>query len=311
MTFSNLHTSPGHIRPRDVQVAQISANTTVLRSRTWDRLRFELEYSRQRGTTANSYLIQADKIALLDPPGGSFTEIYLQALEQTIDLERLDYVILSHVNPNRLITLQALLEKAPQVTVVCSRPGSIFLRNHLKDALKAATTTWEKQIYPVRGKETLDLGQGHCLTFIAVPTPRWPDGLCAYDAKTRILYTDKLFGAHVCDDSVFDDNWKQLDDDRRYYYDCLHAAQAQQVSANLDKFALISAKYYAPAHGPIVRYSLSRLSYDYRQWRLQQNTKELTVALLYASAYGNTATLSQSIAQGLLQANIAVELIKL
>lgn len=309
MTLSHLNTLPAQIRPRDVQATQISTNTTVLRSRIWDRLRFEMEYSRQRGTTVNSYLIQADKIALLDPPGKSFTKIYLQELQQTLDLAQLDYVILSHVNPNRIVTLQALLEQAPQVTLICTRTGAVFLRNHFKDALKTTTATWEKQIYTVRGKETLDLGQGHSLTFIPVPTPRWPDGLCTYDAKTHILYSDKLFGAHVCNDSIFDDNWKQLDDDRRYYYDCLHAAQAQQVGAALDKFALISAKYYAPANGPVVRHSLSRLRYDYRQWRQQQSTKELTVALLYASAYGNTATLSQAIAQGLLQANVAVELI--
>ena len=132
MTLSNPNTSSSHIRPRDVQTAQISTNTTVLRSRVWDRLRFEMEYSRQRGTTVNSYLIQADKIALLDPPGKSFTEIYLQELQQTIDLAKLDYVILSHVNPNRIVTLQALLELAPQVTVVCTRPGAVFLKNHFK-----------------------------------------------------------------------------------------------------------------------------------------------------------------------------------
>ncbi|MCF2149042.1 hypothetical protein IQ276_021950 [Desmonostoc muscorum LEGE 12446] len=45
-------------RPRDVQVAEIGKDTLVLRSRTWERLKFEVEYSRQRGTTANSYLIQ-------------------------------------------------------------------------------------------------------------------------------------------------------------------------------------------------------------------------------------------------------------
>jgi len=54
-------------KPRDVQVLPIGIDTTVLRSRTWTRLRFEIEYALAKGTTANSYLIQADKIALLDP----------------------------------------------------------------------------------------------------------------------------------------------------------------------------------------------------------------------------------------------------
>jgi flavin reductase (DIM6/NTAB) family NADH-FMN oxidoreductase RutF len=65
--------------------------------------------------------------------------------------------------------------------------------------------------------------------------------------------------------------------------------------------------YYAPAHGPVVRYSLSRFTYDYRQWCQKQKSQELSVALLYASAYGNTAILANAIAQGLIQNGINVE----
>ncbi len=288
------------IKPRDVQVASIgAADTTVLRSRTWDRLKFEVEYSLQRGTTANSYLIQADKTALLDPPGESFTEIFLNQLQQCINVQELDYIILGHVNPNRTVTLKGLLDLAPQVTFICSKSGAVGLRT--------AFPVQELNIWVARGDETIDLGRGHQLQFIPIPTPRWPDGLCTYDRATRILFTDKLFGAHVCGDSIFDENWKALDEDRHYYYDCLHAAQCRQVEAALDKLASLSAKFYAPGHGPIVRYSISRLTHDYRQWGQQQAEKEMTVALIYASAYGNTATLAQAIAKGITKTGVAVE----
>ncbi len=83
-----------------------------MRSRTWDRLKFEVEYSRQKGTTSNSYLIQADKTALIDPPGQSFSQIYLETLAQHLDWQKLDYIIFQHVNPNRLATIQLLAGKA-------------------------------------------------------------------------------------------------------------------------------------------------------------------------------------------------------
>jgi len=60
----------------------------------------------------------------------------------------------------------------------------------------------------------------------------------------------------------------------------------------------LSVKLYAPGHGPVVRYSLSRLGQDYRQWNQQKN-KDMSVALIYASAYGNTATLAQALAKGI------------
>ena len=289
------------IKLRDVQIASIGADTTVLRSRTWDRLKFEVEYSLQKGTTANSYLIQAQNTAVLDPPGESFTEIYLHQLQQHLDLRHLDYVILGHVNPNRCVTLKALLELAPQITFICSKAGAV--------ALRTAFPERELKISVVRGEEVLDLGQGHKLQFIAVPTARWPDELYTYDPQTRILFTDKLFGTHICGDEVFDEGWKRLDEDRRHYYDCLHAAQFRQVEIALDKFAPLSVNFYAPGHGPIVRYSKSRLTHDYRQWSQQQKDKDLKVALFYASAYGNTATLAQAIAKGITKADVAVELI--
>jgi len=288
-------------KERDVQVANIATNTQVLRSRTWDRLKFEVEYSRQRGTTSNSYLIQANKIALIDPPGESFTEIYLETLSQQLDWEKLDYLILQHVNPNRLATVKLLVEYAPQAEIICSKPAT--------NALKAALILpeLENRITVVRDNDTLDLGQGHQLQFISATTPRWVDGLCTYDPQSKILYTDKFFGVHVCNEAIFDDHWKELDSDRRFYFDCLHAAQTKQLQTALAKFAPLPSKIYAPAHGSLIKYSLSRFSYDYQQWCQQQTNREFKVVLLYASAYGNTETMGHAIVEGLIESGAAVE----
>ena len=288
-------------KPKDVQVAEIGTNTKVLRSRTWDRLKFEVEYSRQKGTTSNSYLIQADKTALIDPPGQSFTQIYLDTLAQHLDWQKLDYIILQHVNPNRLATIQVLAGYAPQATIICSKPAV----NALKGALMFPAR--QERIEVVRDNDTLDLGQGHQLQLISATTPRWVDGLCTYDPQSKILYTDKFFGAHLCDEPIFDNNWKQLDLDRRFYFDSLHATQTKQLEAALAKFEPLTSKIYAPAHGSLVKYSLGRFSYDYQQWCQSQTTQEFKVVLLYASAYGNTATLASAIAHGLVQSEVAVE----
>jgi len=285
--------------PRDVQVLPIASDTTVLRSRTWDRLKFEIEYALQRGTTANSYLIQADKIALIDPPGESFTEIFLTELQRRIDPKQIDYVILGHVNPNRGVTLKALLKLAPQIQFVCSNPGAIALRGIL-DAPDLKVTV-------VRGDETLDLGKGHHLQFIPTPNPRWPDALCTYDPHTEVLFTDKLFGTHLCGDQVMDEGWTTISEHRRYYFDCVMAPHARQVEKALDKIEEVQARLYATGHGQLVRYSLIPLTQSYRQWCEAQKTQDISVALLYASAYGNTGTVAQAIARGMTKAGVGVE----
>ncbi|MCC5648875.1 diflavin flavoprotein [Nostoc sp. XA013] len=286
-------------KPRDVQVYPIATDTRILRSRSWSRLRFEIEYALAKGTTANSYLIESEKTAIIDPPGETFTEIYLKALQQRFHFDELDYVILGHVNPNRAATLKALLKIAPQITFVCSNPGAINLRGALENP--------DLQILVMRGEETLDLGNGHNLQFIPTPNPRYADQLCTYDPQTEILYTDKLFGAHVCGDQVFDEGWEIYNEDRRYYFDCLMAPHARQVETALDKLADFPVRMYATGHGPLVRYGLIDLTKAYRKWSQQQTSADLTVTLIYASAYGNTATLAQAIARGITKAGVAVE----
>ena len=308
-------------KPRDVQIANIAPNTTVLRSRTWERLKFEIEYARQKGTTANSYLIEGDSTALIDPPGESFTDIFLEELGQHAYYQRLNYIILSHINPNRIATLKRLLEAAPYATIICSKAGVNTLRSVLanqsfdlpspredeaNDLGIEFGTNQTLKVHVVRDEETLDLGNGHVLQFRFVPTPRHPDALCTFDRATGILYTDKLFGSHVCDDAVFDEHWKTLTEDRQYYFDCLYAAQAPQVEAILAKLAHLPIRIYAPTHGSIVRHSRSVLTLDYQSWCEQQQKKDLSVALLYTSAYGNTATLARAIEKGITQSGVAV-----
>ncbi|MGL6138885.1 MAG: diflavin flavoprotein, partial [Planktothrix sp.] len=264
--------------------------------------KFEVEYSLQRGTTANSYIIEADQTAIIDPPGESFTQNYIEALQTRGNLEQLNYIILGHFNANRGATLKALLELSPNITFVCSNPAALALREYFEDE--------NLKILTIKGEETLDLGQGHQLRFVLTPTPRWPDGILTYDQATEILFCDKLFGAHVCGDQVFDEGWSVYSDDRRFYYDCLHGAQAKYVLSTLDKIKeLPEIQLYGTGHGPLVKYGKTELTNLYRDWSEKQKSQDLTVALLYASAYGNTATVAQAIAQGLTKSDITVELI--
>jgi flavorubredoxin/flavin reductase (DIM6/NTAB) family NADH-FMN oxidoreductase RutF len=287
------------MKAKDVQVFPLAPQTFVLRSRTWERLKFEIEYGLQRGTTANAFLIEAEKLALFDPPGESFSEIFLQALQSRWDLQQLDYLILGHINPNRAVTIKALLSLAPHLTLVCSNPAAQSLEKLLEEQ--------PYKIKIIKGEDRLDLGQGHQLEFIPTPNPRFPDQLCTYDPQTEILFTDKLFGAHVCGDQVLDEGWTVYNEDRRYYFDCLLAPSAKQVTNALDKLGSKIAHLYAPVHGPLVKYGLQELTNAYRQWLQEQQSKDLSVALIYASAYGNTATLAQAIARGITKAGVSVE----
>ena len=284
--------------PRDMQIAPIATDTKLIKARSWTRLRFEIEYALAKGSTSNCYLIEGDKTAIIAPPPETFTHIYMEALQSVLDLQELDYVVVGHFNPNRVATLKAIVERAPQITFVASVPGAANLRKAFGPHLN---------VIEMRGKETLDLGKGHVIKGIPIPSPRWPTGLATYDQQTQVLYSNKLFGTHVCGEEVFDEDWDILKEDQRYYFDCLMAPHAPHVKAALEKLSEVPVRMYGTVHGPLVRYGLIELKKAYQQWSVSQTEREVTVTLLYASAYGNTSTLAQAFGLGLTKGGVAVE----
>ena len=292
---------------RDVQVINILSNTRVFRSRTWERLKFEIEYGLSRGTTSNSFLIEGDKIALIDPPGESFSEIFISALQARIDLQKIDYIVLGHINPNRAVTLNKLVHLAPQITFIVSNTGAKSLQSIFGSNYQDTIANHPLNIISIKNDYELDLGKGHKLEFITTPNPRYPDQLLTFDRQTHILYSDKLFSAHVCGDQVFDEGWKIYQEDRRYYFDCVIAPYATQVSKALEKLNQKDVHIYGTAHGPLVKYGLTELTASYQQWLEAQQKQTLNVVLIYASAYGNTTTLANAIARGITKAGVRVE----
>ncbi|WP_126147785.1 diflavin flavoprotein [Synechococcus elongatus] len=293
-------------RHRDIQPSWVAAGLMVLRARSWERLRFEVEYGLGHGTTSNAYLVQGDRTILINPPGASFTEIFLNRLEAQCPIGELDAVLLSHVNPNRVSTLKELMRLNPGLQVIVSNPAAQALEKLWQvEAQEAPIPPLDLKI--IRTEESLDLGRGKVLQLLPTPIPRWPDGLCVLDEQTGWLLSDKFFAAHLCQDQIFDQGWTSFREDQRYYFDCVMAPQARQVQTVLAKFSRLPIQGYAPSHGPLIRYGLHDLTAAYVSWSDRQLQQPQMVALLYASAYGSTATIAEAIAQGITKAGVRVE----
>ena len=285
------------LRANDLQAFPVAEDVLLLRSRAWERQKFEIEYALQRGSTENAYVIRAERTTLINLPGEAFTDIFLQGLQERGIVP--ESVILSYIDPDRAATLKALLAQFPQVRVVCSNPAAISLDKLLPEQLA--------NVRVIKGEEQFEIGGDRVLEIVPTPTPRWPDSLCIYDPQTRVLFSSKFFGAHVCGDQVFDEGWQVYLEDRRYYFDCVMAPHATQVATILEKLAQKPARLYATGHGPLVRFGRVELTNFYSEWLEKQRSKENNVALIYASAYGNTAAIAQAIARGITKAGVAVE----
>lgn len=286
-----------------MQSVELAPSTTAIRSLDWDRERFDIEFGLQNGTTYNSFVIQGTQTALVDTSHEKFRQLYLDILKGLIDPTKLDYLIISHTEPDHSGLVKDILALAPNVTVVGSKVAIQFLENWVHQP-------FQKQI--VKNGDRLDLGEGHVLEFVIAPNLHWPDTIFTYDSKTQILYTCDAFGMHYCDDYTFDEDLDLIEEDFRYYYDCLMGPNARSVLSALKRMSdLPEISTIATGHGPLLRYNLTELVGRYRQWSQEQAKAETTVAVFYVSNYGYSDRLSQAIAHGITKTGVAVEMMDL
>ncbi|MGB3638338.1 MAG: diflavin flavoprotein [Rivularia sp. (in: cyanobacteria)] len=290
-------TNPGRLT---VETVEIAPETTAIRCLDWDRERFDIEFGLQNGTTYNSFLIQGEKVALVDTSHGKFEELYLEVITGLIDVSTIDYLIISHTEPDHSGLVKNILQLAPSITVVGAKVAIQFLENMVHQPFESMV---------VKSGQKLDLGNGHELEFVSAPNLHWPDTIFTYDHKTSTLYTCDVFGMHYCDDRTYDENFTGLEEDFKYYYDCLMGPNARSVLSALKRIDKLEIGTVATGHGPLLQHHISEWIERYKNWSLEQAKKEKLVALFYVEDYGYSEELVRAVAHGSARTDVAVELV--
>ncbi|HEY9608923.1 diflavin flavoprotein [Allocoleopsis sp.] len=286
-----------------MQTGEIAPDTTTIRSLDWDRDRFDIEFGLQNGTTYNSFLIRGEKTALVDTSHEKFRQLYLDTLTGQINPAEIDYLIISHTEPDHSGLVKDVLQLAPQVTVVGSKVAIQFLEDLVHQP-------FERRI--VKNGDQLDLGNGHVLEFVNAPNLHWPDTIFTYDAGTQVMFTCDAFGLHYCSDSTFDEDLRTIEPDYRFYYDCLMAPNARSVLSALKRMdQLGEVTMVANGHGPLLRHNVTELVGRYRKWSQAQAKAETSVVVFYVSDYGYSDRMSQAVARGITKTGVGVEMIDL
>jgi flavorubredoxin/flavin reductase (DIM6/NTAB) family NADH-FMN oxidoreductase RutF len=307
---------------RRVIALPLEPGLICLRGLSPKRLRFEVEYGLERGTTANSFLFEAGSAAdghpvppvLIHPPGMIYAGPFFEALATRVAADAPLKVVVGVVNPNRVELLQAMAERWPHLALVTSNAGAKLVRELWEQRRPPAAGAPEPPPLPplppidvVKQESCRRLAGGFSLCLIPAPTPRWPGVLMAFEESTGLLMSSKLFSAHICAEAFAETNRSSTEEDRRWFYDCLMAPMARQVETLLDRLDELPIRTIAPFHGPAIAASWRSLVADYRRWGENQGRTNLSVALLYASAYGNTAAIADALAHGVARSGVRVE----
>ncbi len=259
---------------------------------------FDIIMLADHGTTYNSYLVKgSEKTAVIDANKGSFSGEYLEMLRELTPLDKIDYVVVNHTEPDHSGSLGALLEAAPQARVVCGKNCVRFVANILNRDVDPMV---------VGDGDSLDLG-GKTLKFIQAPFLHWPDTIFTYLEEDKILFPCDFLGAHFCDDRIFDDLMDDYSHAFEYYYLVIFRPFKQYVLEAIDKISGLQIEMIGPSHGPVLRSDPWKLVELYKQWSSTPAPgAEANLLVLYASAYGNTAMLAEKIAEGIRAAGVKV-----
>ncbi|MGB3422461.1 MAG: diflavin flavoprotein [Dolichospermum sp.] len=286
-----------------IQTVEIAPNTTAIRSLDWDRDRFDIEFGLQNGTTYNSYLIRGEQTVLIDTSHQKFRQLYLDTLKGLVNPKNIDYIIVSHTEPDHSGLVEDVLQLAPRATVLASKVALQFLEGLVHEP-------FSKRI--VKSGDRIKIGQDHDIEFVSAPNLHWPDTIFSFDRKTQILYTCDAFGMHFCDDRTFDEDLEAIEADFRFYYDCLMGPNARSLLNAMKRMGeLGKIKIIANGHGPLLYHNLDILTEFYQHWSQKQTKTETTVGLFYVSGYGHSDLLGHSISEGLQKSGIGVEILDL
>ncbi len=236
---------------------------------------FESQYVVPNGVSYNSYVILDDKVAVMDTVDARRGEEWLKNLEQALDGRDVDYLVVSHMEPDHAANVQKIAEKYPKMIVVGNAKTFPMLEQFFDIDLSERSLV-------VKEGETLNLGS-HELTFVMAPMVHWPEVMVSYESTEKILFSADGFGKFGTLDT--EEDWAC--EARRYYFNIVGKYGAQ-VQALLKKAAGLDIQMICPLHGPILKENLEYYIGKYQVWSSYEPEDE-GILVAYASIHGHTA----------------------
>ena len=260
-------------------------------------------YTTSRGTTYNAYLILDQKTVLVDTVKHTFGKELLRNVCDITGPEKIDYIIVNHVEMDHSSGLPMMAEKAKNATIIASQKGKEAIICHYGDHFKIQT---------VKTGDELKLGD-RTLKFVEAPMLHWPDSMFTYIVPDKILMPNDAFGQHLASSQRFDDEVDEhilMEEATKYYANILMPLGSLIMRKIQEVNQLgVAPTMIAPSHGIIWRSNPSRIVNAYLQWSEGKSKKK--IAIVYDTMWGSTDKMAMSIAEGAVSQGVEVKLMKL
>lgn len=262
----------------------------------------------EEGVSYNAYLIKDEKSVIIDLAKELSTEELFKQIQDKIDLAKLDYLIVNHVEPDHSGAIPALLRLAPNLTIVGSKKAQNMLKCFYGIDI-------DQRFLVANDGDELSLGQ-HTLKFVCTPNVHWPETIMTYEITEQILFSCDAFGSYgALDGGIFDDEVENKDfyiqEGQRYYANIVSLFKKAVLNA-IKKLADVPVKIIAPSHGLIWRKNPGEILNLYKQWSeycISKFPRPAGIVMLVGSMYGNTTELAKAVAQGVADEKLPLTII--
>ena len=265
---------------------------------------FEGLWSIPEGVSYNSYLVVgSEKTALIDCVHERKAQEHFQKISQIVDVSKIDYLIINHMEPDHTSAIPQLLKLAPSIKVVYTPMAQSIFKKFYKTDPTAIL---------VKGDDmTISLGD-KTLRFIQTPWLHWPETMSTYLPEDKVLFCCDAFGAFntlpdgVVLESDITDKQDVCSCSQKYFASVFNSHREWVLKA-VDKFSKLNLDFnvLAPSHGPVFNQTAKQKLVDWANW--SNGVYKKTVVVAFGSMYGMTAQCLDAIARGVAEAGGTIQ----
>ncbi|MDC7951565.1 rubredoxin [Methanomassiliicoccaceae archaeon COG_1] len=249
------------------------------------------EYSIDNGSSQNAYLIEEEKVVLMDTVWTPHRFDFVENLRKEIDLKKIDIIVVNHGECDHSGSLTAIMDEVPGTPIYCTASAVKSIEGQF------GKRGWDFHV--VKTGDSLDIGNGKRLIFVEMKMLHWPDSMATFLTGDNVLFSMDAFGQHYSVEELYADLadqgvlWREA---MKYYANILNPFSPVLLKKlkEMEGFNL-DIEMVAPAHGAIWRKDPTQIIRKYAEWADAYQEDQVTVA--YDTMWEGTAKIAHAISE--------------